>query len=47
MRERKRQNMNRGGAERDGDTESKAGSKLRAISTEPDAGLKPMDLVRL
>ena len=32
--------MSRGGAEREGDTESEAGSRLRAISTEPDAGLK-------
>ena len=33
--------MSRGGAERQGDTESEAGSRLRAISTEPDAGLEP------
>ena len=32
--------MSRGGAEREGDTESEAGSRLRAVSTEPDAGLK-------
>ena len=32
--------MSRGGAERDGDTESEAGSRLRAVGTEPDAGLK-------
>ena len=32
-----------GGAEREGDTESEAGSGLRAVSTEPDAGLKLMD----
>ena len=32
--------MNRGGAEREGDTESEAGSRLRAVSTEPDAGLE-------
>ena len=31
--------MNGGGAEREGDTESEAGSRLRAVSTEPDAGL--------
>ena len=30
--------MNGGGAEREGDTESEAGSRLRAISSEPDAG---------
>ena len=35
--------MNRGGAEREGDTESEAGSRLRAISTEPDAALKLKD----
>ena len=35
--------MNGGGAERDGDTESEAGSRLRAISPEPDAGLEPTD----
>ena len=32
-----------GGAEREGDTESKAGSRLGAISTEPDAGLELTD----
>ena len=32
--------MNGGGAEREGDTESDAGSRLRAVSTEPDVGLK-------
>ena len=30
-----------GGAEREGDTESEAGSRLGAVSTEPDAGLEP------
>ena len=33
--------MNGGGAGREEDTESEAGSRLRAISTEPDAGLEP------
>ena len=33
--------MSRGGAEREGDTESEAGCKLRAVSTEPDVGLEP------
>ena len=33
--------MSRGRAEREGDTESEAGSRLQAVSTEPDAGLKP------
>ena len=32
--------MSRGGAEREGDTEFKAGSKLPAVSTEPDVGLE-------
>ena len=27
--------------EREGDTESKAGSRLRAVSADPDAGLEP------
>ena len=31
------------GREREGDTESEAGSRPRAVSTEPDAGLKLMD----
>ena len=37
------QNMSRGGAEREGDTKSKAGYRLRAVSTEPDAGLELMN----
>ena len=32
--------MSRGGAEREWDTESEAGSRLWAVSTEPDAGLE-------
>ena len=35
--------MNGGGAEREGDRESKADSRLRAVSTEPDAGLELTD----
>ena len=35
--------MSRGAAEREGDTESAAGSRLRAVSTEPDAGLELTD----
>ena len=35
--------MNRGGAGREGDTESEAGSRLQAVSTEPDAGLELTD----
>ena len=37
---RERERTSRGGAEREGDTESEAGSGLRAVSTEPDAGLE-------
>ena len=29
------------GREREGDTESEAGSRLQAVSTEPDAGPEP------
>ena len=32
--------MRRRGAEREGDTESKAGSRLPAVSTEPDTGIE-------
>ena len=35
--------MNGGGAVREGDTESETGSRLRAISPEPDAGLELTD----
>ena len=35
--------MSREGIEREGDTESKAGSRLQAVSTEPDAGLELKD----
>ena len=38
---RERQSTSRGGAEREGDTESKAWSRLRAVSTEPNVGLEP------
>ena len=41
--DRERQSASRKGAEREGDTESKAGSRLRAVSTEPDAGLELMN----
>ena len=37
---RERDSMSRGGAEREGDAEPEAGSRLRAVSTEPDAGLE-------
>ena len=32
--------MSRRGAKKEGDTEYEAGSRLGAVSTEPDAGLK-------
>ena len=35
--------MSREGAEREGDTELEAGSRLWAISTEPNAGLELMN----
>ena len=41
--DRERQSMNGGGAEREGDTESETGSRHRAISPEPDAGLELTD----
>ena len=41
--ERDWQSVSRGVAEREGDTESEAGSRLRAVGTEPDAGLEPMN----
>ena len=42
-REHMRACMSGGGAEREGDTESKTGSRPQAVSTEPDAGLKLTD----
>ena len=41
--ERKRQSMSRGGEDREGDTESEAGSRLWAVSTESNVGLKSMN----
>ena len=38
-----RQSTSGGGAESQGDTESQAGSRLWAVSTESDAGLEPTD----
>ena len=43
-RERERQNMRGGETEREGDTESEAGSRLPAVSTGPDTGLEPRNL---
>ena len=34
--------MSQGGSEREGDPESEVASRLRALSTEPDEGLKLM-----
>ena len=41
MREKDRHSVSGGGAKREGDTESEAGSRPRAVSTEPNAGLEP------
>ena len=41
LKENERQSVSRGGAEREGGTESEAGSRLRAVNTEPYRGLKP------
>ena len=38
--ETERESMNGGGAEKEGDTEPEASSRLWAVSTEPDTGLK-------
>ena len=43
LRDRERVCVSRGGGKREGDPESEAGSRLRAVSTEPDAGLEPTD----
>ena len=39
-RERERQGTIRGEAEREGDTESEAGSRPRGVSPEPDMGFE-------
>ena len=39
--ERASERASRGGAEREGDTETEAGPRLRAVSTQPDVGLEP------
>ena len=41
-RERERERISRGEAEREGDAESEKGSRLRAVSTEPNTGLELM-----
>ena len=47
LRDRETQSVSRGGAERGGDTDSEAGSRLRAVSPEPDVGLEltPCDIM--
>ena len=40
-RDRQTDSVSRGGAKREGDTESEAGFRLLALSTEPDTGLEP------
>ena len=40
LRERESEHASRGGAETEGDTESEAGCRLGAVSTEPDVGLE-------
>ena len=42
-RHRDSEGMSRGRAEREGNTESEAGSRLRAVITEPNVGLEPMN----
>ena len=44
LKMRERDSMSRGRTEIEGDTGPKAYSRLLAVSTEPDAGLKPMNL---
>ena len=39
----KRERESRGGTQREGDAESEAGSRLRAVSTEPNVGLELMN----
>ena len=43
LRDRERQSLSGRGAGKEGDTESKAGSRLRAAGTGPDAGLELTD----
>ena len=44
LRQRETQHEWGRGREREGDTESEAGSRLWAVSTEPDAGLELVNL---
>ena len=38
-----RESTSEGREEKEGDTESEVGSRLGAVSAEPDAGLEPMN----
>ena len=40
---RETERASRGGTEREGDTQSKAGSRLQAVSPEPNMGLEFMN----
>ena len=40
-----KESASEGRAEREGDTESEAGSRLRAVSIEPEVGLELTNLV--
>ena len=40
LKEREIDSVSRGGAEREGNTQSKAGSRFSAVSTEPNVGLE-------
>ena len=39
-----RESMSKGGADREGETESEAGSRLQAASTDPNVGHEPVNL---
>ena len=43
LRDRERQNTSREGADREGNTESEAGSRIRAVITESNVGLELTD----
>ena len=43
MRDKERQSMSGGEEEKEGDTESEAGSRLCIVNTEPDVGLNLMN----
>ena len=44
LKKRERQSMSGGGSKREGDTESEAGSRLGAVSTETNVGLELTNL---